>query len=580
MLASVRDLFASRRISAIAVLIAIALALPTLRMGPMLDDFLMRYMLDGNNFPGGSRGRWDLYHFADGGAGTARAIDQGLYPWWASHDLRLAFFRPLSSLWLWLDHTLFGDAYWVVHAESIALYAALVLLVSRIYGRVLGGAAAGVATLLYAVDDAHALPVQWMSNRHALLSSVLSILALHLHARRSPAWTSVLAFAASLAAGENAVAGAGYLVAWALFMDGGGLRGRLVALAPHAAVAGLWVVVYVAFESGVRGSSGYVDPAANPAAFAVAAAERAPQLLLAQLLGPPSEVWALIPPALRAVLVGAGIVGATALVALVLRATRGHPAQRFLAAGSLLSIIPSCATFPTDRMLLLPGIGAFGLVAIAVTRVGRAMLAGRGSRLGAALAGGAMLVHLALAAPLFVGRSLQTDRVFFGSVRRGAESLPSDPGIAGKTLVVLSTPDPLLTSYMSLDRIVSGVPVPDRMRILTVAQKGRLTIERADAQSLVIRCDQGMLSDLFSRIYRDRPLVAGQPHRAGPLEATVLEADVRRNPTAIRYFFADGIDERYRWVVWKGRAFEEVGLPAPGERLEIEATDWMAAFGD
>ena len=61
-----------------------------------------------------------------------------------------------------------------------------------------------------------------------------------------------------------------------------------------------------------------------------------------------------------------------AVVVPLLRLTRGHPAQRFLAVGGIVSLVPACAAFPSDRLLVLSGIGGSGLVAIAAALSGAA----------------------------------------------------------------------------------------------------------------------------------------------------------------------------------------------------------------
>src|SRR5262245_32056222 len=104
----------------IAVL-AVVISLPTLGVDPMLDDLLHTFILRGNAVPGASGRIWDLYRFADG-PGVSKAIDLGLYPWWTSSHLHLAFFRPLSSLWLAFDHLVLGNRIALAHLESCLLY--------------------------------------------------------------------------------------------------------------------------------------------------------------------------------------------------------------------------------------------------------------------------------------------------------------------------------------------------------------------------------------------------------------------------------------------------------------------------
>ncbi len=230
MTTKLRDLLASKKMPWVAALAAFVLGLPTLGMGVMLDDFVMRYVVQKTGpFPGGPRGVWDLYRFADGGEGVHDAIAMGLYPWWSSPHLKLAFFRPLSSLWVAVDQSLFVGSPWIAHLGSVLLAAALAGVVGKLYGRLLGGATAGLAALFYAVDDAHSMPVLWSANRHALLSAFLGFAALLAHTRRSPR-TAVSLFALALAAGESVFGVLPYVFAYAWFTDD---RGRRPALLSH-----------------------------------------------------------------------------------------------------------------------------------------------------------------------------------------------------------------------------------------------------------------------------------------------------------------------------------------------------------
>lgn len=579
----IRDYFAGPRSIWVAVALAVLLGLPTLAMGPMLDDFVMRVAVDKSfPYPGGPRGLWDLYRFADGGDGVREAIDIGLYPWWSSPTLKLAFFRPLSSLWIAFDNTVLVDVPWATHLGTIALYAATVYVVARLYGKLLGGATAGLAALLYAIDDAHALPVVWASNRHALISAFFGFAALLAHVRGSRV-SSVGLLAMALAGGESALGVVPYFLAHAVFVDERGRAAASKRLLSHGVVLVAWAALYLGLGYGVHGSAGYVHPLAAPGAFFLVLVERAPQLVLAQLLGPPAEIWALLPPAIRRYAVVGIFVAVLGLGWLIARATRGHRLRAFFAFGALCSIPPLVATFPADRMLLFPGFGAFGLISIAIARIARAKLEGRASRRGLVLAGGAIAVHAILAFLLFFQRERDTAQLFSEGVARGASTLPRDEAVAEQTVMVLVTPDPLMTSYMFLHRLTleEDVPLPKGARVLSVAQTGTVRIEREGDRALIVRASNGaMFSDIFSSVYRDAPFETGVVHRAGELSATVLELDGGGYPSALRFEWDAPLDSApYRWVVWRDRGFAEMDLPAIGQKVEVPAVDWMTAFG-
>ncbi len=501
----------------------------------------------------------------------------GLYPWWASPDLKLAFFRPLASLWIAFDHRVLGGEPWAAHLGNVLAYAGLGLVVGKLYGRLLGGATAGLAMILYVIDDARALPILWASNRHAIVSALFGFAALYAHIRERRA-AAVILFGAALAAGESAFGAAAYFVAYAAFADPRGRAAAFRRLIPYTCVIVVWAALYVALEYGVQGSAGYIHPSKDPLRFVVAVFERAPQIVLAQLFGPPAEMWELLPRDQQRYTPLVVVPLSLGLSWLLFRAARGHRLRAFFTAGALLSIPP----FPADRMLVFPGFGAFGLLAIAIGRVGRARLEGRGRALATAVAGFALFVHGVVAPVLLPLREKQTDQIFSGAVRRGAASIPTDPALGDQRLFVIVAPDPLMTSYMFLDRLYAAgdLPYAREGRVLGVLQKGVAIIERDGPRSFVLRASEGQLfGDLFSKVYREKPFEAGEASRAGDFTATVVALDEAGYPSAVRFELDGPIDGSFRWLVWKHRGFEEIALPAVGASLEVPAVDWMTAYG-
>lgn len=566
------------------------LVLPSLTLGFLVDDLLHAHYLRGGDVPGGPRGIWDMYRFADGGPGIQRAIAEGQFVWFTSPQLKFAFFRPISSLWVALDHTLFATRPWVTHLESCLLYGALCGLTAALFRRILPGAVAGLAALLFAVDDAHHFPVLWLANRHSVLSTTFGVLALLAHVKRrqegGSAWLAPLAFAAALGSGESALGLLPFFLGWGWWMDPAGRRAGVRALAPLLVVLFAWAILYVVGGYGTAASGLYLDPLRQPAAFLQELGVRLPRLLAAQLLFPPADVWPLVPPS-------AALASSVALLLVLAlfggalaRATRGHPAQRFLLFAMVVTLVPACATFPSDRMLLQCSIGASGLVAIALVAAGRRVVA-VASETGASWwprgAGGFALLltmlHGVLAAPLLPMRVLVTGDVFTVPVARGAASLPDDEALRGQTALILTTPDSLMTTYMFLERLVAGAPVPRRTRALAVSQRGSVRIERESDRALLVTSTVGMYTDAFSLLYREPRWVVGERVVVEDMTAEVLELDVDGFPRRVRFTFDRPITrDEQRWLVWEKHAYVEVPVLAIGEHLDVPSTDWMTAM--
>jgi hypothetical protein len=113
----------------LCLVLGFLLALPSLAAPFALDDlFHLR----------GARGRdppplrwWELFTFAP--ADPARHhlfVAGGLLPWWAARDLRLAFWRPLSSALVALDQAIWGRAVVGWHLHSLLWWMALLACVA------------------------------------------------------------------------------------------------------------------------------------------------------------------------------------------------------------------------------------------------------------------------------------------------------------------------------------------------------------------------------------------------------------------------------------------------------------------
>ena len=288
-----REWLGRRHLAWHLALLGVVLCAPSLWLGLQMDDYIHRAALvGGTGFTELSNSPADLFAFITGDReANRRAVAAGFNPWWAHEDLRLAFFRPMTGLTHWLDYKLWPQWPALMHLQSLAWFAAVVVAATLLYRRMLRPAwVAGLAALLFAVDDAHGLPVLWLANRNATIGVLFGLLTLLAHDRwRGDGWRPGALLAPpllllGLLSNEGALATAAYLFAYALFLDRGTWRGRLLSLMPCALVCVAWLVAYRQMGYGAVGSGMYIDPGATPLRFLRAAAERAPVLLLGQWL--------------------------------------------------------------------------------------------------------------------------------------------------------------------------------------------------------------------------------------------------------------------------------------------------------
>ncbi len=590
MKARLSRLVASRAFIVVAAVLAVVLLLPTLSVGFMMDDYGQLLWLRGTSHPAGSaHGVWDLFRFQDADhARLTTKLDLGFWPWWTSPDLRIAFLRPLTSLTHAFDHWLFPDSAALMRLESALMYGGVVVVVGLLYRRMMGATvAAGLAILMYALDDAHAITASWISNRNAVLAGALGFLALYLFDRgardgeRRAKIAAPIVFGVALLAGEAAMATLGYLAAHALWMQKEPWKKRALGVVPFVGVAAVWSVVYKLGGYGAWGGEFYIDPGKEPVRFLEALVQRLPVLLHGQFAFPPSDVWMLVPFEKQwtvwAIVMVVVLLGVTVL-AFGLRKTKENA---FFATGMLLALVPVCATWPGDRLLIFAGFGAFGLIGDFLTAPREGL--GQGRRIAVkGAAGFFVLLHLILAPVFYLGRTFQLDHMLHDPIERADQSLPPAAELAGKTLVVVNGPDVLIPLYGVVARERRGEPSPGHLRQLAIATQGRVMLRRTGERTVELTLTKGFFHEPFSLVFRmaDKPFALGDRVQVPGMTATAkaYTSDRKRIGTVEFEFEAPLSDSKFVWVVWRETKFEALELPGVGEEVEIPAIDYQKAL--
>ena len=562
------------RLPVAAGLLAALLLLPALWGGFQLDDHLQRHHLLGlGDDP------LQLFVFYDGSTESNRAeMEAGTLPWWASPDLRHANFRYLSVLSMQLDYLLWPDSPALMHLHSLVWLGLCVgvagVLYRRLFGREVRGAlwAAGLAALLYAVDDAHSLPAAYLANRNALLATFFGLLSLHCHLRwRDDEWRpgAVLApacLALALLSAELGVSTVALLGAWALVIDRGSWRARLLSLAPHAGVTIGWLLTYRLGGFGAQGSGVYVDPLGDPAGFIALLVDRSAALILGQWTPYPadwafvldlgtSEAWGLRVAALFLV---------AALAWLFVQVLRRSSLARFFLLGIVLSLLPICAVGPQNRLLFFVGFCSMGLIGcLAASPLGTARRVALG---------GLLVVHLAVA-PAASVVFLDTQNRAARRMEVASASVPDDAQLERRDLILVNPTDSVyLTTSIFTMRWGDGRTAPRRLRVLSHGATD-VRVARVAEAVLLVEPVEGLFPDPFSRYHRskERPFQIGDGVDLGDLRVEVLGVDQEGGgPSSIRYEFSERLEaERYLWMVWNGNRYEGWTPPAVGDEVVL-----------
>jgi hypothetical protein len=580
-----RQVLSSRYMPVWVGILGIVLTLPSLGVGLLVDDYHHKLLMSGSDSIAKLLdSQLDMFRFFDGDPErTAELTDYGIFPWWTYDRIKGAFWRPLASITHWLDYVLWPDSPALMHAQSILWYAGLVIAVTFLYRRLMSPAwIAGLAAVLFAIDDAHGMPVGFLANRNALMACLFGVLSLIAHdrwrreQRRAGIVLGPILLAVSLLSAEAGIATCAYLGAYALFMDRGTWQRRVASLLPYLVVVLVWRILWTHLGYGVENIGGYVDPLGEPGRFLSAAVNRAPFFLLAQWAVPPSDISNFLFPRTLLVLWSAAIVFLLLLLILLAPLLRRQRTTRFWAAGMILSVLPICATFPSDRLLLFLGIGGMGLVGQLLEFVfGRRqwrpklVLWGIASYVLAAIF---ILSHL-IVAPLALPFRSAFPLGPKGLVDKLMINRPLEASVESQDLVIVNPPIAFFACCSVLTWAGEEWPVPRRLRVLTSSLFEPVKVHRPDQRSLVVRPAYGYYAWVLDGLFRTEK----HPFRVGDrveltgmtVEVTKLTRDGR--PAEAAFTFSVPLeDASLRWLQYRDGRFVPFSPPAVGDTVVLK----------
>ena len=574
-----------RSLPVLLAIVAIALVLPSVWTGWQQDDLVQRYTILGNPDPLGKViSPLDLFHFLDGDSTYAHSVmDLGVIPWWTLPTVRLSFWRPLSSLTHWLDILLWRDNSILMHVQSLLWFGALVIVATFLYRRVQGPTwVAGLAALFFALDDAHGLPAGWLANRNAIVAGLFGVLAILVHDRwRRDNWkpgvvAGPLLLLLGLLSGESALAACGYLFSYALFIDGGSRRARVVSMVPYASVAVLWLVTYGALGYGTSGSGFYVDPLSEPLRFLWAVVWKGPLLLVDQLALPPSSIVLFVPDQVVTGLWIWAVLLLALLSGFLYPLLRRDRTARFWFTGMVLSIPLVCSTMPHSRLLLFAGIGGFGLLSQWIGGILNRdawIPAGRMWRVAARTMLFVFLVVHLIFAPVFLPLNATSAAFAQKYIQDPALKVSVGPEFADQDLVILNHPIVFYGQYFMTARFLAGQSIPRRLRVIAPALVP-LRVTRLDARTLVVEPNGGFCGLPFDNVFRGRdyPMKEREQVLLTGMTVEILRVTSDGRPAKAAFHFAVPLEHRsLRWLRWDNGSYATFQLPAIGEEIEVPA---------
>ncbi len=567
---------------AIIFLLGLLLFVPSLWAGFLLDDFYYLGAIEGR-FPEHNTKRSLFTFFINDDEATDAIADQGGYPWWIDERVRGETFRPLSDLLIRIDYSLHGKSAFGYHLHSLVWWAATLLACGLVYRRALPGATGTLAFLLFAIDEVHVMPVAWIANRNALVALAPMLFGLWAWIRwcedgwRAGRFLAPLGIVIGMAGSELGLAVLGYFVAYALVgVPANGVITRLARLAPIAALGAAYAVVYRLLGYASSGSGIYHDPLKDPAGFFTAVVTGVPTLLASGIAGFSADFW-FAAPSFRPAQVVVGCVAALGLLG-ILRACWSQlddsirRALRWLLTGSALSLIPVAAVFPSDRMLLVPGIGLTAALATVLVLAFRSWCA-RLHWLFIGVGGFLAIVHLLLAPFLTIGLQILLTKHSRESLELAASPVVVEAG--GKETILIFAPDHVVSLYLPLMIDHLEGPAPKSWRPLSMAPYGHW-LRRPGPRTLELAVAEGgvMLRSVFEELYRDpvNQLVPGTIVDRGLLRVEILAAN-DRGPTHVAFHFDRELsDSMLYFLVWQDGELCIADLPAVGDEVFLRRT--------
>lgn len=557
----------------------LALHLPTLGMGFLTDDYAHQIILQGVEHP--TLRPWSLYDFGGVPDPDEPGWQFGSFPWWTSPDWKIRFFRPLTSLTLWLDHVLFGRWAMGYHLTNLAWFAGLLILMHGLCRSLeLPSRACTLALFFFAASTSCLFPVSWPANRNTLIAvffMVASIRVLSLpRSRGRPAplvAALVLAILASLAK-ETGVTAFGLIVAYLWW-----LRRRADVSVPQRWVmtgsigslllAGLYGAFLLSRGYGTN-CVFYAMPWSDPILFLRNLGELVTKGGLS-LVGPFSVDAIIFVP-------HGGLICVIVFFALIVpfawflwRQVRAHPGAGFLAAWTLITVVPQGGAPPSDRLLFAASVGSSGLLALFVCATvfpGQTAPRRRGRR----MLGFVIFFSAGVASALSLVAQGISGAQFVGEVRDAILTADVGPVVAGRREVfVFQSPNMLVPLGMLPTWAVETNDPNVRFWPMQTGRRGlrwtRLDERTFDLTSL----GRPFLTDLLERLFLTR---RGLPTPGATWKTalfTVVAIDVDENGLhRFRVHCPESLDTPgYRFLIVRDGRFVHTAPPAVGETVII-----------
>ena len=600
-----RRILAARCWIAIVLIAAVLLYAPFLFSGFFQDDYGFRIQFSSKVPEEASSamqtGPLNLYGLT-WNASTSFRIGQerGFLPWWASDQIKTNFFRPLSSLTLAFDYTLWPDTPFLLHAHSLLWFCLLIVLAYPLYRSISGSTVvAGISVLLLVVDDVFAGPVGWISNRHAVVAMVFGVLCMWLYhqgvsQKRWPYLAAAYAiYVLALLASEMGLVTFAYLAAYLLVLDRDKWLGRIARIVPFVLITVVWRLAYAGLGYGATGTLLYIDPILDPVDFLKQALSRYPLLLFSAVGLPVADILLAFSPQALAVTAALSLIPLGLLVLAVYPILQARRTSAFWAIGLLCAAVPLVSGIPGNRNLGFVSLGVMGLAGQLFVDVATVRRSGPLTTLQVILLKAAtplLLILYLVVSPVVVITNPSSTRTMAEEQAQVA-NFGSDPDLANQHLYVVNPPGTMIYLPGLFERLFSDDPFPASINYLSSGFTP-VHIRRVDERTIVVTPEGGytpLPGDIVDdttgmvmpihpeNVYRAldqttynprNPMQVGQVVTLSEVSVQVTEMTGDGRIAQATFTFAHPLeDKRYVWLLWDtdSLTYARVQIPPVGE---------------
>jgi hypothetical protein len=376
---------------------------------------------------------------------------------------------------------------------------------------------------------------------------------------------------------ELGVSTCAFLFSYIVFIEKNNLKEKIISLLPYTFVVIVWWTFYNLFDYGVVGSGFHIDPGATPFKFLKAVFQRWPLLFLAQFFGPSSSIFMFFSESVAKGIIAFGYLFIPFFFYLIYPVLKTDRKARFWILGFALSILPLCASYPNDRLLILSSIGGFGVISLFFQyRLEQPELFSR--IFGLKIISMVFIIffifiHIVLSPLLKLKTSALND--FAGPV--------IDAQINNEHLTVKKHDQTLIViNPAGCYRFLAYIIIQKRLKKEFNAKYFRglamtssnLTIKRTDDRTLEIFAEKGCFSSMgIDPMYRGNPMKIGQEVTLTGLTVKILSVTKNGIPRNVKFTFEKPLnDSDYKFVCWKNMEYTPYKLPEIGE------TDFLPKF--